>query len=533
MINHVYKELYQKDSVPKQLIIDFGDNQITNSDLYSESFELVETLCSESELLFGACEASVVKFKVTYDLVNTTGLLTDKWCNISQYLNGDTSNPFKLGRYKVHSDSPSTDKNYRDIVAYDALYDIINADVTEWYESLVFPITQREFRDSFFNYLGISQENVSLIHDNLQIEKTITGTGISGKLIIVSICELNGVFGHINRNGNFAYVSLQTSSYTTIPVTQKISCNLERRTVPISKLQIRQEENDLGVISGSGSNCYIIENNFLVYGKTEEELQSIADAILDKIGSISGYMPFNGKFKGNPCFEVGDSVASSGKNSASLRSFILERRLSGIQGLRDEFSAKGTYQYGKKVNSLKKDIQQLKGKTNVLERTLESTRSEITDIEEGLNTKIEQTTDEIKANVQRVEKNMSESLDSVDKEIETLTKKVEVTATAEDVRIEIQKELDNGVTKVVTNTGYVFGDEGLDISRSDSEISTKVSHDGMSVKQNDEIMLAANSEGVKAKNLHATTYLIIGATSRFEDYEKDGEMRTGCFWMGA
>ena len=55
----------------------------------------------------------------------------------------------------------------------------------------------------------------------------------------------------------------------------------------------------------------------------------------------------------------------------------------------------------------------------------------------------------------------------------------------------------------------------------------------MSVYKNEEKVLIANNEGVKAANLHATTYLIIGNYSRFEDYTNiDGEVRTGCFWIG-
>ena len=54
----------------------------------------------------------------------------------------------------------------------------------------------------------------------------------------------------------------------------------------------------------------------------------------------------------------------------------------------------------------------------------------------------------------------------------------------------------------------------------------------MVVNRDGNAVLTANNEGVQAVNLHATTYLIIGQYSRFEDYDKDGEPRTGCFWIG-
>lgn len=54
----------------------------------------------------------------------------------------------------------------------------------------------------------------------------------------------------------------------------------------IDKLQIRQTESDIGAISGTGNNCYIIENNFLLYGKSAKELQIIADNVLSIIYGI-------------------------------------------------------------------------------------------------------------------------------------------------------------------------------------------------------------------------------------------------------
>lgn len=92
--------------------------------------------------------------------------------------------------------------------------------------------------------------------------------------------------------------------------------------------------------------------------------------------------------------------------------------------------------------------------------------------------------------------------------------------------------LNISVTKVETETGYKFGADGLDISKSGEEMSNKLDHTGMYVKRNDEEILTANSDGVDAVDLHAKTYLIIGSgdgRSRFEDY---GINRTACFWVG-
>lgn len=137
---------------------------------------------------------------------------------------------------------------------------------------------------------------------------------------------------------------------------------------------------------------------------------------------------------------------------------------------------------------------------------------------------------EIRATVSAVEQTIANSSDSVNKEIETLTKEVNLKVSSEDVTIAISKSLSEGVDKVVTSTKkYTFDDTGLNIGDSNSEITTVVSEDGMKIyKQNTEVLVADN-QGVKAEDLHATTYLIIGDNSRLEDWQNN---YTACFWIG-
>lgn len=90
----------------------------------------------------------------------------------------------------------------------------------------------------------------------------------------------------------------------------------------------------------------------------------------------------------------------------------------------------------------------------------------------------------------------------------------------------------NGSNRVSTTTGYTFDEKGLNISKTDSEMETTITEDGMTVYKNDEKMLVANNQGVDAKNLTATTYLIIGNNSRMETYTENGSTRTAIFWIG-
>ena len=116
----------------------------------------------------------------------------------------------------------------------------------------------------------------------------------------------------------------------------------------------------------------------------------------------------------------------------------------------------------------------------------------------------------------------------LNQELRTLSSKVQSSITPEDVKLEISKTLEDGVNQITTTTGFTFDEEGLTISKSYSPISTQITEDGMTISKYGEDLLIADNAGVKATNLHATTFLIIGSYSRLEDY--DG--RTGCFWIG-
>ena len=420
VVDYKYSDLFLKDSVDKQLIIEFDGGKITNEDLHAEQFELQESICSETQLVFGSCEASQIKFRVS----NIFDSLKKKWLTVSMVLDGNTDEPFVFGRYKVETDTPTADRSYRDITAYDAMNDIINADVAKWYNSLTFPLTLKQFRDSFFEYLGIEQQEVTLINDNMIVNETIQPSALSGRDVCVSICQLNGCFGHIGRMGEFCYIFLPKDiqglypandlypsndlypvepGATNLTKSMYINCKYEDYVCKeITKLQIRKEENDVGATSGTDGNTYIVENNFLVYGMSSNELQVVCDNLLSVISKIS-YRPFESTSKGNPCYPVGEPVRLITKYKI-IESYILKRTLSGIQSLRDSFYADGEEIYTGKLNTIQNSIIELKGKTNSIQSTVEETKLEIKDMEKGLSSRIEQTVKSITLEISNGEK---------------------------------------------------------------------------------------------------------------------------------
>lgn len=434
MINSSLKEKYWDSSTDKQMVISVvGTNQkIDNSMLEIGTFALEESLCSESELKFGACEANCVKFTAR----NTAGNIIGKTISIEETIGGDSENPMPYGVFKVASDVPTADRTKRQITAYDAMYDIINTDVKSWYAGLSFPMTLKQFRNSFFAHLGIAQVETSLVNDSMTVNKTIVATqtddssavteesAISGKTVVTAICEINGCFGNINREGKFEYVFLKAITSALYPAEDLFpadnlfpsDANTESMTghyitfdyedfqsKAITQLEIKTSEDNAGTIVGTAGNNYSITGNFLVSDKTGAELEQIANNLLPVMAKAA-YTPIKScTCVGNPCLALGEPIRFNTTREI-VETYLLQRTLTGVQSKRDSISAQGTQTHSAKVNSIRDTIESVERRTGKLERNADHLQSTYEDLEEQTNSKFEQTAKSISAEVNRAQK---------------------------------------------------------------------------------------------------------------------------------
>jgi phage minor structural protein len=155
-----------------------------------------------------------------------------------------------------------------------------------------------------------------------------------------------------------------------------------------------------------------------------------------------------------------------------------------------------------------------------------NTADQISASEYRMQSLITQTAEGINAEVSSIKA----TADGAAEQIVELETKVAASMTSEQVNLAISTEMGKGASKVSTETGYTFDNEGLTVEKSNSEMKTQITEDGMTVYKNGEEVLRANNQGVVATDLRARTYLIVGNNSRFEDMPEGN--RTGCFWIG-
>ena len=252
---------------------------------------------------------------------------------------------------------------------------------------------------------------------------------------------------------------------------------------------------------------YVRENPFW---DLNENVTTFVEQAYNIMKGLTIY-PFECQWRGNPALEIGDKINLITKDDEIISSFVLNDTIKYNGGLNMVSTWKIEESAPEHANP------------STLGDVIKQTFAKVDKVNQEITIIAGET-----ATIKATSKSVEASVRQLDENVVGLTKEVESKMSAEAVEISIQKALEGGAEKVTTSTGYRFDETGLTVSKSGSEISTQITEDGMTVQKDTTPVLVANNEGVKAEDLHATTFLIIGGTSRFEDY---GGSRTGCFWI--
>lgn len=366
--NATWEQIFTEDSPYNiQLLVAVsGGTYLTNTEIAQESMAITEMLSDSTQLKFGGCNASQFRLRIRSSVQNMTGktitpyLFAFEDADIRIVVQNDTTpvaynkrtdtqealdfdDAFLIGTYRVRTDKPTPDKDYRDISAFDAMERIINENIAQWYNSLfdTYPsVTLKQMREFLLDYFEIAYEAFTGVNDSVSVGKTITTTAISAKTILEAICELNGCFGIITRDNKFRCKVLN-------PVTDKTYLRYKQGQINyqdalanvITQINIVNEVSKASATIGVAGNTYIINDNVMLTGKKSEDLEGIAERLMP-ILSATAYRPFTCATYGDLCVEVGDfiEIPTSGK---TVDAYLLNREFSGIQAMRDKLEAKG------------------------------------------------------------------------------------------------------------------------------------------------------------------------------------------------
>lgn len=367
-----------------------------------------------------------------------------------------------LGVFTVKEVPRLSQTPYKQITALDNMHKI-DKDVTEWYSNLTFPMTQKEFRDSFFEYIGLEQVETTLLFDDLVLDNPFGDVGqINGRTIAEGLCELNATFGHCDREGRFNYVSLKYDGLypaedlypadDVYPGMLKYPSDNNEIIEDLNNLYIKASYDEFEtqfierilVIDDYGSqlansddttaNTYVINNNYLLYGREKAELLDIMNRFQSVVRTQT-YRPASIDCKGLPYVELGDRVRVSVKDDEIL-TYVFNRTLTGIQALRDTYSADGEEYLINDLNSIQVKMDSLNRKTDRL-------KIEVTATAKGLESKVS------KGEFQTYQQQTAESISSKVSKGSVVS---EINQSAEEVKIQADKIALEGTVTANGNT---------------------------------------------------------------------------------
>ena len=513
--------------------VEKGSNTYTQDDAI-KSVE-IQRIGDESKFFgYGICHRLNIKSIQISDESNfSTGN------NLSVYLGfemADGSTEYiKYPTFTVTEVNKDVDAGELSVTAYDTLDSATKYTVGEL--TLEAPYTVKQFLAACATLLGLEYALVNIAEDDINLNLSFSeGANFSGTEtirdalnavaeVLQAVYYLNNenklIFKRLDRDGD-PEVTLTVSDYFTL------NCKTNRRLATLCHAT-ELGDNVSESTTEAGSTQYIRENPF--WDLRDDVGTLLHDAFVNTNGLTINQ--FDSEWKGNLALEVGDKIKLTDRlMNNSFYSYLLNDTITFDGSLRQNsewnYSASES-ETESNPTSLGEVLKQTYARVDKANQTVELMVSKTEENTESIASLL-LNTESITASVQRIEDENEINRSELEEELAVLSSKVNASVTSEDVQLEIQKQLTDGIDKVTTSTGFTFNDEGLTVSKSNSEMKTTITEDGMTVYKNDEAVLTANNIGVDAVNLHATTYLIIGTNSRFEDY--DGN-RTGCFWIGS
>jgi hypothetical protein len=412
--------------------------------------------------------------------------------------------------------------NAIDIEAYDLLYFTSEHNLSEIDTTAPYTIGELAERCSFYIGVNLKRDMEDSSFDTIYPE----GANFEGtetiREALNAIAEATQTIYYISNNWELVFKKLGGDSVLIIDKSKYFSLDSKEEKVLTSIISATELGDNVGTSTGYEGVTQYVRNN--PFWELREDVATLVEAALDNIGGLS-INQFTCSWRGNFLLEIGDKIDIVTKDNNLISSYILNDTISynGSLSGKTEWVYEEQTETASNPSTLGEVLKQTFAKVDKQNKEIQLLASESDKNKQEL-AEIRLSTQDINASVT----NVSQSVDELNNSIGTLTERVNAQLTPEAVEIQIQNELANGIDKITTTTGFTFNEEGLNVSKSGSEISTTISEDGMAVAKSGQDVLTANNEGVKAIDLHAETYLIIAGKSRLESY---GD-RTACFWIG-
>ena len=299
------------------------------------SLTCTETVSKTTDLCPGAACSN--KLEITIWVEPGTDLPITSGTRLTHYR--ETSGHRTLaGTYWAVKPTSQTRNTYK-IYAYDAV-SLLDGVQSTWLRSIQdqFPMTLWAFAGLVAQRCGVTIANNSLPRNGSYLVQAFYADNLTGRQLLAWVAEASCTFLRATPDGKIEF-----AWYTDYNVSQSIGPTVYIRdglshdkfqTAPVVKVQIRQSDDDVGVLypsDESGSNALVIQGNLLLTSATAEALKPVAQAIFETMQGVT-YTPLKVTVPADfPLPAPGNIVSVTDARGNVLSSYIMNRTISGQQ----------------------------------------------------------------------------------------------------------------------------------------------------------------------------------------------------------
>lgn len=299
------------------------------------SLTCTETVSKTTDLCPGAACSN--KLEITIWVEPGTDLPITSGTRLTHYR--ETSGHRTLaGTYWAVKPTNQTRNTYK-VYAYDAVSRLDSVQST-WLRSIQdqFPMTLWKFAGLVAQRCGVTIANNSLPRNGTYLVQAFYADNLTGRQLLAWVAEASCTFLRATPDGKIEF-----AWYTDYNALQSIGPTVYIRdglshdkfqTAPVVKVQIRQSDDDVGVLypsDESGSNALVIQGNLLLTSATAEALKPVAQAIFETMKGVT-YTPLKVTVPADfPLPAPGNIVSVTDARGNVLSSYIMTRKISGQQ----------------------------------------------------------------------------------------------------------------------------------------------------------------------------------------------------------
>lgn len=347
--------------------------------------------------------------------------------------------------------------NKATLTAYDCI-SLLDEVADAWVSTLSYPITLTRMINSMGNKVGLTISSIaSLNRASYTVYNNFMTSNITYRQILQYIAQILNVnfIADLSQTNNITYKAY-TSTTVVIDNSKYIKLTMSDYEIePIDKVQIQSTFDDIGYVAGTGTNSYIVTENPLFFtSEKQSTITTIASQLLGELKTIK-YTPM--KFSTYKDFGIncGDIITVNGKTCYVMKKSI---KSSGC-----DFECIGNKRRDTQKTEVNSAITALNNKTNELIRTVDETKSTLTEVKGSMKT-IEDEQGNIIEQIATLTTNVSEvqqtangltstvssvqtTLNNLDGEVETLKTKqstIEQNVNSITTKVESVEETANG-----------------------------------------------------------------------------------------